>query len=115
MGKTIADFIGSVSAGQKRRRLNSCFMCRSFKTRCRILSEGGVFDEVSCIRHIGELEKLADAKAPGVQKIHTTSTGNLTREATPEESAVAFMLAECRMLRELGDLDARKFKNESVW
>ncbi|WP_312093408.1 hypothetical protein [Aminipila sp.] len=63
-------------------RKDQCFFCHSRACYDRIVSSvdnGKTYDEVACRRHITDLEKHSDEKAPKVMKLFVSSTGKQKR------------------------------------
>jgi len=65
---------------------NECLFCGSRFCYERVVSSqdnGATYDEVSCHRHIKELHKHSDEKAPGVMKSFVSSTGGIQKRKSP--------------------------------
>ena len=70
------------SERSKDMRKDQCLFCTSRKCPERVVSlydKGKLYDEIACVKHIKELYKDSDDKAPKVMKIFSSSTGRQKR------------------------------------
>lgn len=64
-----------------KKRKNECLFCTSRNCYDRVVSidNGKTYDEIACRRHVLELDKHSDVKAPGIIKHFIESTGRQRR------------------------------------
>lgn len=56
------------------KRKDVCIVCISQKCYERVVSQDKSYDEIACIKHVGDLHKHSDETAPGVIKNFISST-----------------------------------------
>lgn len=62
------------------KRKDECLFCRNRFCYERVVSIDYSYDEIACRKHIKDLHKHSDEKAPGVMKHFITSTGKMSRD-----------------------------------
>lgn len=65
-----------------RKRKDECLFCTSRSCFERVVSSGDngqLYDEIACTRHVSELHRHSDKKAPGVKKNFISSIGRQKR------------------------------------
>lgn len=105
--------VAIIKTGRSRVRV-SCLFCRSRRTTYRILSCDGLYDEVSCSAHRLHLERDADKRAAGKQKLHTSSTGPLERAPNRAQAVQDFRWSEIEMAAFLAAAKAHRI-NDRIW
>ena len=68
-----------------KKRKDECLFCTSRKCGERVVSvddEEEHYDEIACTKHMKDLHKHSDVKAPGIVKIFSSSTGRQVRNDT---------------------------------
>ncbi|HEY5586671.1 MAG TPA: hypothetical protein VIK78_19555 [Ruminiclostridium sp.] len=64
------------------KRKDECLFCKSRKCYTRVVSttdNGKIYDELACSKHICDVEKDSDKKAPKVMKLFMSGTGRMKR------------------------------------
>ena len=65
-----------------KKRKDECLFCTSRSCYERVVSsedDGQTYDEISCDKHIKDLHKDSDNRAPGIMKYFISSTGKQKR------------------------------------